>query len=182
MINISARGFDLKQGAKDGIQDELKRIEKMLPDNASFNVTLTKERDDYECDITVKHVGSFIRGEARADRIEPAVDMAVDNLKRKLRKLKTFFVDKKRKGGIDEIAQAIDVLGEEVSMDNFDEMYYDSVDITRKKVIDPHMMTDDEAIVQMEMLGHSFFVYLGIDGKTKIIYKRKNGYGVLICE
>ena len=114
MINISARGFDLKQGAKDGIQDELKRIERMLPDNASFNVTLTKERDDYECDITVKHVGSFIRGEARADRIEPAVDMAVDDLKRKLRKLKTFFVDKKRKGGIDEIAQAIDVLGEEV--------------------------------------------------------------------
>lgn len=182
MINISARGFDLKQGAKNGIQDELKRIEKMLPDNASFNVTLTKERDDYECDITVKHVGSFIRGEARADRIEPAVDMAVDDLKRKLRKLKTFFVDKKRKGGIDEIAQAIDVLGEEVSMDNFDEMYYDSVDITRKKVIYPHMMTDDEAIVQMEMLGHSFFVYLGIDGETKIIYKRKNGYGVLICE
>ena len=67
-------------------------------------------------------------------------------------------------------------------MDNFDEMYYDSVDITRKKVIDPHMMTDDEAIVQMEMLGHSFFVYLGINGETKIIYKRKNGYGVLICE
>ena len=44
------------------------------------------------------------------------------------------------------------------------------------------MMTDDEAAFQMEMLGHSFFVYLGIDGETKIIYKRKSGYGVLICE
>lgn len=182
MINITARGFDLKQGTKDGIDSELKRIERMLPDNASFDVTLKKERDEYECDITVKHVGSFIRGEAKAARIEPAVDMAVDDLKRKLRKLKTFLVDKKRKGGIDEIAQAIDVLGEEITMDNFDEAYDSSVDIKRKKTISPNMMSDDEAIVQMEMLGHSFFVYLGIDGETKIIYKRKSGYGMLICE
>lgn len=182
MINISARGFDLKQGAKDGIESELKRIEKMLPENASFDVTLSKEKDGYECDITVKHIGSFIRGEARADKIEPVVDAAVDDLKRKLRKLKTFFVDKKRKGGIDEIANAIDILSDDVTMDNFDEVYYESVDITRKKTISPQMMTDDEAIVQMEMLGHSFFVYLGIDGETKIIYKRKNGYGVLVCE
>lgn len=182
MINISARGFELKQGTKDGIESELKRIEKMLPENAHFDVTLTKERDDYECDITVRHIGSFIRGEARAERIEPVVDAAVDDLKRKLRKLKTFFVDKKRKGGIDEIADAIDEIGDDVTMDNFDEIYYNSVDITRTKTISPHVMTDDEAIVQMEMLGHTFFVYLGIDGETKIVYKRKSGYGVLICK
>ena len=42
MINITARGFDLKQGTKDGIGKELQRIEKMLPDNASFDVTLAK--------------------------------------------------------------------------------------------------------------------------------------------
>lgn len=182
MINISARGFELLQGTKTGIESELKRIEKMLPENASFDVTLMKERDGYECDITVKHIGSFIRGEARADRIEPVVDMAVDDLKRKLRKLKTYFVDKKRKGGIDEIAGAIDFLEQEATMNNFDDFYADSVDITRKKTISPNMMTDDEAIVQMEMLGHNFFVYLSIDGETKIVYKRRNGYGLLICE
>ncbi len=182
MINITARGFDLKQGTKDGIDKELKRIEKMLPPNASFDVTLAKEKDGYECDITVKHVGSFIRGEARADKIEPAVDMAVDDLKRKLRKLKTFFVDKKRKGAIDEIANSIEPLSDEVTMDNYDEIYYSSVDITREKTVTLNMMTDDEAIVQMEMLGHNFFVYLSIDGEVKIIYKRRNGYGILVCE
>lgn len=182
MINIAARGFELKQGTKDGIEKELKRIEKMLPENSRFDVTLSKERDKYQCDITVIHRGSFIRGEAEADRIEPVVDMAVDDLKRKLRKLKTFFVDKKRKGGIDEIAYAFDDFDEDVTMEDFDRLYYDSVDVTRRKVITPHIMTDDEAIVQMEMLGHSFFVYLGIDGETKIIYKRKKGYGLLTCE
>lgn len=182
MINITARGFDLKQGTKDGIEKELKRIKKMLPDNASFDVTLSRANDEYKCDITVKHVGSFIRGEAVAERIEPVVDMAVDDLKRKLRKLKTFFVDKKRKGGIDEIAGAFESFDDDVAMDDFDQVYYDSVDIARTKHITPNIMTDDEAIVQMEMLGHSFFVYLGIEGETKIVYKRKNGYGLLVCE
>ena len=182
MINITARGFDLLQGTKDGIESELMRIEKMLPKNANFDVTLSKTKDGYKCDITVVHIGSFIRGEAVAARIEPVIDLAVDDLKRKLRKLKTYFVDKKRKGGIDEIATAFEDFDNDVSMDDFDEVYFDSVDVTRKKTITPNIMTDDEAIVQMEMLGHSFFVYLGIDGETKIIYKRKKGYGVLVCE
>ena len=182
MINITARGFDLLQGTKDGIESELMRIEKMLPKNANFDVTLSKTKDGYKCDITVVHIGSFIRGEAVAARIEPVIDLAVDDLKRKLRKLKTYFVDKKRKGGIDEIATAFENFDDDVSMDDFDEVYFDSVDVTRKKTITPNIMTDDEAIVQMEMLGHSFFVYLGIDGETKIIYKRKKGYGVLVCE
>lgn len=182
MIKITARGFDLKQGTKDGIEKELKRIEKMLPENASFDVTLTRAHDEYQCDITVVHVGSFIRGEATAERIEPVVDLAVDDLKRKLRKLKTYLVDKKRKGGIDEIAVAFDDFDDDVSMEDFDSIYYDSVDVNRVKTISPNVMMDDEAIVQMEMLGHSFFVYLGVDGETKIVYKRKKGYGILVCE
>lgn len=182
MINIAARGFELKQGAKDGIEKELKRIEKMLPDAASFDVTLAKKKDGYKCDITVLNVGSFIRGEAKADRIEPAVDMAVDDLKRKIRKLKTYLVDKKRKGGIDEIAEAFAPLDDEISMEDFELFDSSSVEIKRRKTINLRMMTDDEAIVQMEMLGHSFFVYLGVDGETKIIYKRGSGYGLLMCE
>lgn len=182
MINITARGFDLKQGAKDGIERELKRIEKMLPDTASFDVTLSKIKDGYKCDITVKYIGSFIRGEAKADKIEPVIDMAVDDLKRKLRKLKTYLVDKKRKGGIDEIAAAMAPISDEVTMDNFEDFDSSSIDIQRKKQVSLQMMTDDEAIVQMEMLGHSFFVYLGTNGDTKVIYKRGKGYGQLICE
>lgn len=182
MINISARGFELKQGTKDGIDKELKRIEKMLPDSASFDVTLTKIKDGYKCDITVVNVSSFIRGEAVADRIEPVIDMAVDDLKRKIRKLKTYFADKKRKGAIDEIADAFTPLSDDITMDDFEQFDVSSIEIKRKKTISPQMMTDDEAIVQMEMLGHSFFVYLGVDGETKIIYSRGKGYGLLVCD
>ncbi|MBS7176282.1 MAG: ribosome-associated translation inhibitor RaiA [Clostridiales bacterium] len=178
MINITARGFDLKQGPKDGVEKELKRVENMLPSTADFDVTLSKKTDSYQCDITVKNAGSFIRGEARADRIEPSIDYAVDDLKRKLRKLKTSLVDKKRKSGIDILAEAMTGLGETEEAEEANP----STEIRRRKHVLLNMMTDDEAIVQMEMLGHSFFVYLGEDGMTHVVYRRKNGYGVLDCE
>lgn len=180
MINITARGFELKEGPKIGIEKELKRVEKMLPETADFNVTLSKMTGGYKCDITVKHTGSFIRGEAVAERIEPSIDYAVDDLKRKLRKLKTSLVDKKRKSGIAELAQAMDDLGFLIDLETPLDM--PSLDIKRTKHVGLSMMTDDEAIVQMEMLGHSFFVYMGEDGDTRVIYQRKNGYGLLICE
>ncbi len=180
MIHIAARGFDLKQGVKDGIEKELKRVEKMLPSSAGFDVTIGKQADkgSYKVDITVTNMGSFIRGEAIADKIEPGIDMAVDNLKRKLRKLKTSLVDKQRKSGIDTLAKAMDTL-DDLSEDMLENP---STDIRRRKNVMLQMMTDDEAIVQMEMLGHSFFIYLGEEGATKVVYKRKRGYGLLICE
>ena len=67
-------------------------------------------------------------------------------------------------------------------MDDFEQFDAESVEIKRKKNITLQMMTDDEALVQMEMLGHSFFVYLGVDGETKIVYQRGKGYGLLVCE
>lgn len=180
MINITARGFELKQGVKDGIDKELERVYKMLPYNAGFDVTLSKLKDSYKCDITVRYTGSFMRGEAQAEKIEPVIDLAVDDLKRKLRKLKTSLVDKKRKGGIDTMALAMEAL-DDIGMEDVDD-YMPSADIKRVKDVDLHMMTDDEAIVQMEMLGHSFFVYIGDDDNTRVVYKRKKGYGLLICK
>lgn len=182
MINITARGFELKQGPKVGIEKELKRVERMLPETANFNVTLSKTIGGYKCDITVKDAGSFIRGEALADRIEPSIDYAVDDLKRKLRKLKTSLVDKKRKSGIDKLAAAMDDLGQVILVEEQTDPDAPSLEIKRTKRVTLQMMTDDEAIVQMEMLGHSFFVYLGEDGDTRVIYARKNGYGLLVCE
>lgn len=180
MINITARGFELKQGHKLGIEKELKRVEKMLPETASFDVTISKQIEKFKCDITVKDTGSFIRGEAVADRIEPSIDYAVDDLKRKLRKLKTSLVDKKRKSGIDTLAKAMDDLGYVIDLD--EPLDYPSQDIRRTKNVALQMMTDDEAIVQMEMLGHSFFVYMGEDGLVRVVYQRKAGYGLLVCD
>ena len=88
MFKITARGFNLKEGTKLGVEKELKRVDKMLPSTSSFDVTISKNVDGYKCDITVKDAGSYIRGEATSDTIESSIDFAVDDLKRKIRKLK----------------------------------------------------------------------------------------------
>lgn len=178
MINITARGFELRKEQKESIAAELKRVEKMLPQNALFDVTLTSRHGSYQCDITVKDMGCFIRGEAAAKTIYASIDFAVDDLKRKLRKLKTNLVHKKRKAGIDTLATA---MGELDSSDDTQEAAH-STEVRRRKNVVLQMMTEDEAIVQMEMLGHSFYVYLGEDGLTRVIYRRKKGYGILYCD
>lgn len=177
MFKITARGFSLKEGTKSGVEKELKRVEKMLPKTSSFDVTLSKKVNGYKCDITVKDAGSFIRGEAISEEIEPAIDFAVDDLKRKIRKLKTYLLNKKRKTGIDNIAKSLEEFEKETTKN-------EGVleEIRRKKTVFLQVMNDEEAVVQMEMLGHSFFVYLGEDGHVRIIYKRKKDYGLLICE
>ena len=61
MIKITARGFDLREGTKLGVEKELKRVEKMLPETSGFDVTISKKTGGYKCDVTVKDAGSSIR-------------------------------------------------------------------------------------------------------------------------
>lgn len=174
MLNITARGFKLREEIKDKVSAELKRVTKMLPTSAEFDVTITFKHDEFKCDITVRHIGTFVRGEAVAEEVMPAVDFAVDDLKRKLRKLKTKLHDR------------YDFADYSAMVENFDEDCDDeegSFDLARTKTVELRSMTDEEAGLQMEMLGHTFFAYMDADGYTAIIYKRNEhdtSYGKLI--
>ena len=174
MLNITARGFKLREEIKEKVNSELKRVTKMLPRNAEFDVTITFKHEQFKCDITVRHIGTFVRGEAIADEVLPAVDFAVDDLKRKLRKLKTKLHDR------------YDFANYNAMVENFDEDVEEAegkFDLARTKVVELRSMTDEEAGLQMEMLGHTFFAYLDEDGCTSIIYKRNENdtsYGKLI--
>ena len=85
-------------------------------------------------------------------------------------------MDKQRKSGIDNILKSIEKFEQESTQKS-----EEGLDIRRRKDLTLQMMNDEEAVVQMEMLGHNFFVYLGEDGEVKILYKRKKGYGLLSC-
>lgn len=176
MLNITARGFKLRDGIKEKVKHELVRVEKMLPDNAEYNVTITLKHNEFKCDITVKNIGTFVRGEAKSEEVLPAVDFAVDDLKRKLRKLKTKL---NGKHGYSKY-EAILCNYSENTDDDAEEFKLDRV-----KPMVLKTMTDEEASLQMELLGHDFFVYKDSDGYTSILYGRKerNGsYGKIICK
>ena len=176
MLDITARGFKLREEIKEKVWHELQRVVKMLPANAEYDVTITFKHDEFKCDITVKHIGKFVRGEAVAKEVLPAVDFAVDDLKRKLRKLKTKLKDRREYSDYNDIVsnynEDIDVEDETIGLD-------------RTKRIELKVMTDEEAYLQMEMLGHNFFAYKDEDGLVSIVYKRneKDGsYGKILCE
>lgn len=178
MTTITARGFKLRDGIREKVDEELKRIEKMLPESAECDVTLTYKHEEFKCDITVRHIGTFVRGEAVSDEVLPSIDFAVDDLKRKLRKLKTKLSDRGQYPEYDELVSNVEEV-EEMDAENIIPNYV----LKRVKYISPKTMTDEEAALQMEMLGHSFFVYVDVDGLTAIVYKQKDGkgYGKLIC-
>ena len=174
MLNITTRGFKLRNGIEDKVHEELQRVAKMLPESAGYDVTIVYGNNVFKCDITIKHIGTFVRGEAISDDVLSAVDFAVDDLKRKLRKLKTKMKNKQSHSKYASIVADFDDV-----IDDDDEFA-----LAREKYVDLCTMNDEEAALQMDMLGHNFFVYLDENGCTSVIYKRNgNGtsYGKLIC-
>lgn len=174
MVTITTRGFKCRDEIKNKVNTELQRIIKMMPENTEYQVTITLKHEEFTCDVTVKHIGTFIRGEAKSEDVLSAIDFAVDDLKRKLRKFKTKIQERYDLTAYNEALAEMD--------DDDDEN--NEFNISRIKKITPIMMNDEEAILQMEMLGHTFFVYTDENGNTSIIYKRKEtdtSYGKIIC-
>lgn len=175
-VNITTKNFSSNAGVREVVEKELKRVEKMFAPDTLFDVCIKKykdksDRDYFKCDITIKNGKNFIRGYGEADSVISVVDFAVDALKRKARKIKTLNI-KKRKGYADFL-----VLPEELDKDNTPEF---DISVSRVKELDADVMTPEDAIVQMELSGHDFFVFKDDVGTVNIIYKRNEGYGQII--
>ena len=182
MVKMNARGFNLTEKTKVAVEKELKKIKKMLPKHANFEITIsnTKKVNECCCVLIVKDAGDFIKTEAFADSADASINFAVDSLKRKVRKLKNLLIAKKRK----QINSNFLSLDESVNFEHFE-----SDDVCeRKKIVKTNkillqMMDEEEAVAQMETLGRNHFIYIGEDGNTRLIYRlEKDGYGLLICE
>lgn len=191
-ISITARNFSLFEGTKVGIEDELKRVAKMLPSDVSFNVVLMKiERNGkitFKCDITVRDASYFVKGEAETGKLEWSIDAAVDGVKRRLRRVKTALIDKSRAVKTKEFDKmfqnvALEELQLKEDLDAIETEGFNSVDdIKRRKRFELNVMTEEEAILQLELLGHSFFAFKNESGENVILYKRSKGYGLITLE
>ncbi len=126
-------------------------------------------------EITIKLNGKIIRAEARDEEILTAVDQTIAKLEKQIRKQKTKFIKQKK-----EYPQIVNFLEEDNSAD-FDYEVEEETGITKRKTFDLRPMTAEDAILQLEMLGHSFYVYLDSDTNSVcVVYKRNDGnYGLL---
>ena len=169
-ITISGKNIDVTQGLKDAVYEKLGKLEKYFTPETEAIVTLSVEKNRQKIEVTVPVKGSVIRAEQVSDDMYVSIDLVQEIIERQMRKHKTRLVNRNRGGGNFQKAFI------EMEVEDPDE-----VQIVRTKKFAMKPMDPEEACVQMELLGHNFFVFFNAETEqVNVVYKRKgNTYGLI---
>ncbi len=176
-MKITTQGNGIKIGNRlEGkIESKMSKFDKYFGDEGTMNVRIRPEGNRMSVEITMKIDNKIYRAEAADEEILSAVDRTVDKLESQIRRNKTKFL-KKRK----EYPEIVNYIEDDGGADYDLDSDADSK-ITRRKEFTLRPMTSEDAVLQLEMLGHDFFIYLDSElDSVCVIYKRKEGgYGLL---
>ncbi|MDO5602824.1 MAG: ribosome-associated translation inhibitor RaiA [Oscillospiraceae bacterium] len=172
-IATTGRKVTLKEQFEERVQKRLDKLDKFFENEAEAQVTVTVEKDRQTVEITLRDKGFMARAEKTAKTMEEAFDEAADLLTRRL-------VKNRKRLGAQMCKPALEAEAPAFGDETEEEEYH----IIREKRFFLKPQTVEEAILEMEMLGHTFFFFR--DGETdqlEVVYRRKNGdYGLLIAE
>ena len=170
-VTTIGRKVSLKDNFMNRVEDRLGKLDKIFSDNAEATVTVTVEKKWQTVEIAVKDRKMQFRSEKSADSMELALEDAVDNLEAQIIKNKERI--HRKFNGYAYFDDLPVMEGEE-----------DDYEIVRKKVFALEPQSVDDAILEMNMLGHTFFMFKDIvTEEINVVYKRKDGnYGLLIPE
>ena len=166
-ITIVGRNCNPREDFKARAEKRLSKVEKLFGDEAAAKVTATVEKSCHIVEITVTKGGMIYRAEEQAENMVDALDECVDSLIRQIRKNKTR-LDKKLHAAVLD-----DFFADDVEEENFD--------VIREKSVALKPQSVEEAILQMNLLGHQFYMFLNADtDEINVVYKRNaTGYGLL---
>lgn len=171
-ININGRRIAIKDSFRACAEKELKKLAKFFSDDADANITVTGHRDTLTVEATINNNGMIYRGEASSEKMEDAMKTVVNDIVRKIRKNKTRMEKRLRSGSFDDIVAGLD--NEPVLEEN-------KIEIVRTKRFSVKPMDPEEAVLQMEMLGHQFYVFRNMETEEiNVVYRRNDGYYGLI--
>lgn len=169
-LTINARQMNLRDSLKELAADKMARYDKFFAEDATAQVTFSCRHGQESVEVTIHSNGTVFRAEEEADTFRTALDGAMDGLGRQIRKNKTILEKRMREGAFNEMGW-----GETPDVS-------DEPRIVRVKNFDLKPMSPEEAVVQMDLSGHSFYVFTSVeDGKTCVVYRRKDGDYGLIC-
>lgn len=169
-ITYKARKVNLKDNFKELCEKKLSKFNKIFSEDATASVVVTLYKNRQTVEVTIKDNGVVCRAEDTQDEMNDALDKVVDIIARQMRKNKTRLSRRLR----DNTADFTSILPDE---DIEDEEEFD----IRYKTIPVKPISVEEAILQMNMLNHDFFVFINADtNETNVVYKRKGDtYGLL---
>ena len=175
-INIHGDKIKITDAMKDYIEEKLERLDKYLEnsENVRANVIAKVNGHQQTMEITIPLKSFILRSEETQDDFYAAVDKTIDKLERQIRKNKTKLMSRKSSPSYDFNFEMIEVTKEDKEENK----------IVKRKSIEVKPMDEEEAILQMELLGHQFYMYKDAEtNKPAVVYKRKDGnYGVIESE
>ena len=145
---ISGKNIDVTEGLRTAVQDKIGKLEKYFTPDTEVHVTLSVEKDRQKIEVTIPVKGNIIRSEQVSNDMYVSIDLVEEIIERQLKKYKNKIVDKKQSAGF-------------FQQEYLDKEYMEEEDvkIIRTKKFDIKPMYPEDACIQMELLGHSFFVF-----------------------
>lgn len=171
--NIIGKNIELTEALENAVIEKLGKLDKYFNDSVEAQVTLIVEKFSHIIEITIPFNGSVLRAEVEGRNMYNIMDDAVAVIEKQVNKFKNKLRSKHRNVGISQFTPGF--LSEKEQDDE------DAIKIDRKKKFAIKPMDAEEAVLQMELVGHNFFVYLDAETEdVNVVYKRKNGtYGLI---
>ena len=171
---ILLRQVTIDDDIRNLIEKKIKKLDKFFLENAEATVKLSKKREIEILELTITADGAIFRSEVEGPTYFNAIDTAVNVIERQIRKNKTRLEKRLREGAF--------LDGGEYGF--FEPVEEETEFKVRKKSFDLKPMTMEEAIMQMNLLGHSFFVFTNSENEsTCVVYRRHDGnYGMIVPE
>ena len=167
---IIGRNIDITEGLNSAVQEKLGKLERYFTPETEIHVTLSVEKDRQKIEVTIPVKGNIIRSEQVSSDMYVSIDLVEEVIERQLRKYKTKIVNQQQAGGN---------FQKEFVEDEF--LEDEEVNIIRTKKFGIKPMYPEDACVQMELLGHNFYVFRNAEtDEVNVVYKRKgNTYGLI---
>lgn len=168
---ISGKNITVSEGLRTAVEDKLGKLERYFTPDTEVVVTLSVEKERQKIEVTIPVKGNIIRSEQVSNDMYVSIDLVEEVIERQLKKYRTKLVTKQQN-----VAAVFkqDFLDEKSEDD-------EEIKIIRTKKFDMKPMYPEDACVEMELLGHDFYVFINAETEdVNVVYKRKgNTYGLI---
>ena len=172
-FNIRGKNMDVTPAIKSYIEEKVGRLDKYLesPSDVSASIVIKVRGKEQIIEVTIPVNKIILRGEESHDDLYAAIDLVSDKIERQIRKNKTKLKKRKEKNNFVDFNYEFEIDKDEEKDET----------IVKRKTIEMKPMNEEEALLQMDLLGHEFFVFKNTDSEcVSILYKRKDGnYGII---
>ena len=167
---IIGKNIEVTPGLKSAVEEKIGKLEKYFTSDTEIHVTLSVEKDSQKIEVTIPVKGKIIRSEQSSSDMYVSIDLVEEIIERQLKKYKTKIIDKQERNS--------SFKQEFIEKDYQDD---EEIKIVRSKKFDIKPMYPEDACIQMELLGHDFYVFCNAEtDQVNVVYKRKGStYGLI---